>query len=85
MTGFSGESVSYVNRLTHPGIAKTSRLIHFHIDWLTQLAIATASNVDALRETLPCSAPNIVVDRWSRLRVVSDPPSSDGPSRRDVA
>ncbi len=53
-----GQSVSYVNRLLAAGIPETSRLIHFHIAWLTKLAVDLAGSIDALA-TLPRETPTI--------------------------
>jgi len=57
MTTRDGQSVSYVNRLLATDIPETGRLIHFHIEWLTKLAIDLASSIDALSTTLPRQAP----------------------------
>lgn len=61
MTMAEGQSVSYVNRLLAAGIPKTGRLIHFHIAWLTKLAVDIASSIDALGTSLPRQAPT---DWW---------------------
>ena len=58
MTVCNGESVSYVNRLLTAGIPETVRLIHFHLSWLTKLAIDLATNIDTLRATLPRPVPS---------------------------
>lgn len=57
MTMCEGQSVSYVNRLLVAGIPETGRLIHFHIVWLTKLAVDLASSIDALGATVPRQAP----------------------------
>jgi len=58
MTMASGQSVSYVNRLLLIGTPETIRLIHFHIDWLTKLAVDLASYIDGISTTLPHPPPS---------------------------
>lgn len=57
MTMAVGQSVSYVNRLLATKVPETDRLIHFHIDWLAQLAVGIAMDIDAHRTSLPLPAP----------------------------
>jgi hypothetical protein len=58
MTMASDQSVSYVNRILLTGIPETVRLIHFHIDWLTQLVVDLALCIDGLSTTLPRQLPS---------------------------
>jgi len=57
MTQYAGQAVSYVNRLLEPGIPETNRFIHFHSEWLTQMATDLAASIDALASTIPRSVP----------------------------
>jgi hypothetical protein len=57
MTMADDQSVSYVNRLIAAGIPETSRLIHFHVAWLTKLAVGMAMDIDTHRASLPRPAP----------------------------
>ena len=57
MTASKGQCASYVNRLLGPGIPKTERLIHFHIAWLTTLAVDLAGAIDAISDTVPHQKP----------------------------
>lgn len=57
MTQYAGQAVSYVNRLLRPQIPETGRFIHFHIEWLRQMAINLAVSIDALTTTIPRSFP----------------------------
>lgn len=58
MTMSADQSVSYVNRLLVAGVPETGRLIHFHITWLTELAVDIASSIDALDRALPHQVPS---------------------------
>jgi len=58
MTMCQGQSVSYVNRLLGAGIPETARLIHFHIEWLTKLAVDLAGSIDETCATLPHQEPS---------------------------
>jgi hypothetical protein len=49
MTSLQGQSISYVNRIDE-------RLIHFHIEWLTQLAVRVAATIDSM--SLPLQRPS---------------------------
>ena len=53
------ESASYVNRLVGPRLSETKRLIHFHIEWLTRVALIIAGNVDARRQAVPLPFPTL--------------------------
>lgn len=53
MTQYIGQAVSYVNRLLEPGTPRTGRFIHFHIEWLSQMAVNLAGSVDNLASTIP--------------------------------
>jgi len=57
MTQYDGQAVSYVNRLLKPRIPETGRFIHFHVEWLLQMAIDLAASIDALAPTIPRSVP----------------------------
>jgi hypothetical protein len=57
MAQYTGQAVSYVNRLLEPGTPKTGRFIHFHIEWLVQIAGGLAANIDALTLAIPRAAP----------------------------
>lgn len=57
MTQYIGQAVSYVNRLLKPETPKTERLIHFHIEWLRQMAIDLAMSIDILASEIPRSVP----------------------------
>jgi hypothetical protein len=57
MSCATDESASYVNRLVGPGLSETKRLIHFHIEWLTRVALTIAGNVDARRGAVPLPTP----------------------------
>ena len=59
MTMSEDQRVSYVNRLRAAGIPETERLIHFHIAWLTKLAIDVASDIDVHSATLPRQVPAV--------------------------
>lgn len=58
MTANKDQSASYVNRLLGPGVPETERLIHFHIAWLTTLAVDLACSIDAISDTVPQQKPN---------------------------
>jgi hypothetical protein len=53
----AGESAGYANRLVGPDLSETQKLIHFHIEWLVQVAQALARNIDARRGAIPVSSP----------------------------
>ena len=57
MTMSEDQSVSYVNRLLVAGVPETGRLIHFHITWLTKIAVDIASSIDAIDRVLPHQVP----------------------------
>ena len=57
MAQYVGQAVSYVNRLLKSGTPETGRFIHFHIEWLRQMAVDLAANIDALAPTIPRSVP----------------------------
>jgi hypothetical protein len=51
MTMLADQQVSYINRMTDD--SEMRRLVHFHVEWLAQIAIELASAVDNLEVTLP--------------------------------
>ena len=55
MTMLPNQRVSYINRMTDSH--EMIRLVHIHIDWLTELAIELASAVDGRASTLPMPKP----------------------------
>jgi hypothetical protein len=57
MTMLRDLPVSYVNRLLDYDTLETTRLIHFHVDWLTKHGIEVAAEIDTLSATLPCELP----------------------------
>lgn len=57
MTMLADQKVSYINRLNDS--LKMHRLVHFHIEWLAQLAVELASVVDRLAEELPLPQPTV--------------------------
>jgi hypothetical protein len=57
MTMSGNQLVSYVNRLLDPRTPETTRLIHFHIEWLAKLAVDIAKSIDNDCATLPRKAP----------------------------
>jgi len=46
MTMLPDQRVSYINRLVNPERLKVQRLIHYHVDWLAELATELAGAVD---------------------------------------
>lgn len=55
MIVLADQRVSYINRITDN--LEMCRLIHFHIEWLTELAVELASVVDSLSGELPRQQP----------------------------
>jgi hypothetical protein len=61
MTMKPDQRVSYINRLVDAEKLKVQRLIHFHVEWLGELATGLAASVDA-EEAVPRPLP---VQWWS--------------------
>ena len=57
MTTLAYQNVSYINRMDDSSIMR--RLVHFHIEWLVQLANELASVVDMQADVLPLSKPAV--------------------------
>ena len=60
MTMLPNQTVSYVNKITE-------RRIHFHIEWLAQIAVGVVKNVDAkFAENMPSRPPVWWIDQHNR-------------------
>lgn len=57
MTMLANQKVSYINRMDDS--VKMRRLIHFHIEWIVQLAVDLASVVDRVADDLPQPKPTV--------------------------
>jgi hypothetical protein len=57
MTASKDEAASYINRLTNTEPRAVERLIHFHVEWLAELAVGIAKRADELQATLPLPHP----------------------------
>ena len=57
MTVLADQRISYINRIADD--MKMQRLVHFHFEWLAQLAIQMASSTDKNAATLPNPRPKV--------------------------
>lgn len=57
MTMLADQKISYCNRITDD--LTRHRLVHFHFEWLAQLAIQIASSMDKTAATLPNPRPQV--------------------------
>ena len=57
MTMLADQRVSYINRMM--GSLEMQRLVHIHVEWITQLAIELASAIDLLESTCPLPRPEV--------------------------
>lgn len=55
MTTLTNQSVSYINQMANN--QEMIRLVHFHVEWLAQLAVEVAGVVDRLAGRLPLQQP----------------------------